>query len=105
MEIKRAALVLADISGYTRFTRQHKTSLLHAEHIITQLLESVIDQAEFPLTIAKLEGDAVFMYALCPDDDQRDVARDVQHQVELFFEAFNKTASDLMTHTHCTCEA
>src|SRR5690349_7142089 len=80
MELKKAALVLADISGYTRFMRNHKTTLLHAEGIITQLLESVIDKAEFPLTISKLEGDAVFMYAFCPDDDQRDVARDVQHQ-------------------------
>lgn len=31
MEIKRVALVLADISGYTRFMKLHTTSLLHAE--------------------------------------------------------------------------
>lgn len=105
MEIKQAALVLADISGYTRFMRNHKTTLLHAEGIITQLLESVIDQAEFPLTISKLEGDAVFMYAFCPDDDQRDVARDVQNQVQMFFAAFNKKAEEIMGHTFCTCEA
>jgi len=35
MEIKRVALVLADISGYTRFMKAHTMSLLHAEAIIT----------------------------------------------------------------------
>jgi len=38
-------------------------SLLHAEAIISDLLEAVIDHAEYPLTLSKLEGDAVFLYA------------------------------------------
>jgi hypothetical protein len=105
MEIKQAALVLADISGYTKFTRNHKMTLMHAEHIITELLEAVIDKAEFPLNIAKLEGDAVFMYALCPDEDQTAVAKDVLNQVRLFFEAFNAKAESVMATTFCTCEA
>ena len=63
MELKRVVLVLADISGYTRFMKIHTMSLLHAETIITELLEAVLDHAEFPLTLSKLEGDAAFMYA------------------------------------------
>ena len=51
MELKRVCLVLADISGYTRFTRMHFTSLLHAEEIITELLEAVIQAAAFPLKV------------------------------------------------------
>lgn len=43
MEIKRVALVLVDISGYTRFMKLHAMSLLHVESIITELLEAVID--------------------------------------------------------------
>jgi hypothetical protein len=39
MEIKKAFLVLVDISGYTQFIRNHKASLIHAERIITELLE------------------------------------------------------------------
>jgi len=38
MEIKRLALVLVDISGYTRFLKAHTMSLLHAEAIITDLV-------------------------------------------------------------------
>ncbi len=64
MEVKRLALVLADISGYTQFVNRHKMSLLHAEQIITDLLEAVIDQAEYPLQVSKLEGDAVFVKGL-----------------------------------------
>ena len=61
MEIKEVSLVLADISGYTEFVQAHRTALLHAEQIITDLLEAVIDSAEYPLTLNKLEGDAVLL--------------------------------------------
>lgn len=104
MELKRVSLVLADISGYTQFTRNHKTTLLHAEHIITELLEAVIDKAEYPLTISKIEGDAVFMYALAGEDDAA-TARDVLQQVRQFFEAFNRKAHELIQVDSCTCEA
>jgi class 3 adenylate cyclase len=36
------ALVLADISGYTPFVRMHRLSQAHAEHIIRELLETII---------------------------------------------------------------
>ena len=63
MELIKAVLVLADIGGYTRFIKMHGTSLVHAERIITDLLESVINESEFPLTLNKLEGDAALFYA------------------------------------------
>jgi len=46
MEIKRVVFVLADISGYTRFMKLHTGSLLHAEVIIADLLEAVLDHTE-----------------------------------------------------------
>ena len=87
MEIKPVSLVLADISGYTHFIREHRGSLLHAEQIITDLLESVIDCAAYPLTLNKLEGDAVLLYTQVKGDDV-EVARDVAAQVTRFFGAF-----------------
>src|SRR5258708_25840462 len=71
MEVKRVALVLADISGYTAFMRHHDTSILHAEQIITELLETVIDSSDHPLQVSKIEGDAVFFYAVADDDAAR----------------------------------
>ncbi len=104
MEIKSACLVIADISGYTRFLILHTTSLLHAETIITDLLEAVIAQAEYPLTIAKLEGDAVFLYALT-DGDPAAAARDVLRQVTSFFDAFRARERALIACNTCGCPA
>ena len=95
MEIKQANLVLADISGYTKFTKQHTISLIHAEKIITELMESIIDVSDHPLKVTKLEGDAVFFYAL-PGNDREASARDVFQQVMTFFQAFKAKDAELV---------
>ena len=38
----------------------HRASLAHAQEIVAQLLEAVIDATDRRLTLAKLEGDAAF---------------------------------------------
>ncbi|MBS1248899.1 MAG: hypothetical protein MAG431_00469 [Chloroflexi bacterium] len=63
MKIKPIILVIADITGYTDFIKANKTSVLHAEEIISELVEAVIENADYPLELNKLEGDAVLMYA------------------------------------------
>ena len=52
-------------------------SAVHAEEIIFELLEAVIDHAAHPLTLNKLEGDAAFLYAEMDSGNQAAVARDV----------------------------
>ncbi len=105
MEIKKVFLVLADISGYTRFMRVHTMSLLHAEAIVTELLEAVIDVAEFPLTLSKLEGDAAFLYAALDDDSRASAAaQDILRQVTAFFEAFRAREHALIACDTCRCE-
>jgi class 3 adenylate cyclase len=104
MELKRVSLVLADISGYTRFMNLHSMSLLHAETIITELLEAVIDKAEHPLTLSKLEGDATFLYAESGDDEAA-ATRDVLRQVASFFEVFKAKMHALMECDGCICDA
>ncbi len=105
MQLKHAALVIVDISGYTQFLRQRSLTLLHAEEIITQLLESVIDVAEFPMILNKLEGDAAFLYALL-DDDHEKAARAILKQTLAFFPAFRRKATELSHDTsYCECNA
>ncbi len=58
----RALLLIADISGYTRFISSHRFSLAHAQDAVARLLEAIIDSAK-PFQLAKLEGDAAFLYA------------------------------------------
>jgi len=103
MEIKRVALVLADISGYTAFMRHHDTSILHAEQIITELLETVIDNSAHPLQVSKLEGDAVFFYAISDDDVA--TAKDVLRQAAAFSRAFAEKEQELIGRSYCTCDA
>src|SRR5690349_947903 len=88
MRLTHAVLVLADISGYTSFITNRETSLLHAEQIITALLEAMIDRTEHPLTLNKLEGDAAFFYAESGADPAA-AMRDVLLQVQALFTAFD----------------
>jgi class 3 adenylate cyclase len=105
MELKTVALVITDISGYSEFVKFHKTSLLHAEEIISQLLEAVIDKADHPLTLNKLEGDAALLYAELGGAEEAGV-RDVVRQVQTFFTAFRAKIQDLSDcRMKCRCDA
>lgn len=103
-EVKTAALVLTDISGYTRFIKHRQISLLHAEQIITDLLESIAANAEFPLTISKFEGDAAFLYAVA-DGPAEAVAKDVLRQTTTFATAFKQKQQELVAASQCPCDA
>ncbi len=105
MRLTHAFLVVVDISGYTSFITQRTVSLLHAEQIITDLIEAVIDQAQHPLTLNKLEGDAALLYGECTPGDV-EAAQDVFAQVKAFFPAFsNRLALQQEQRAHCNCGA
>ena len=106
MQFKKVILVIVDISGYTHFVRTHKTTFLHAEEVIFELMEAVIDQAEFPLTLNKLEGDAAFLYAELADGQEIAVVRSVAQQVQAFFDVFRARARSLTENrAECACNA
>ncbi|MBI4459764.1 MAG: DUF2652 domain-containing protein [Acidobacteria bacterium] len=68
MSVQPAFLLIADISGYTRFMKEHRLSLAHAQEIVARLLESIIDASKDDLALAKLEGDAVFSHSRARSD-------------------------------------
>lgn len=105
MILSPVALALADISGYTRYLRANRTSLLHASEIVSSLLEAVIDGASHPLVLNKIEGDATLMYAALGDDPPA-AARDVLRQAHALFPAFHARAATLATERNaCPCDA
>ena len=61
---KDVILLIADISGYTRFMISNKQTLRHAQIVITKLIKTIIEQVEIPLEVSKLEGDAIFLYSI-----------------------------------------
>ena len=104
MEIIKAFIVLVDISGYTKFIRKHRVSLAHAEGIVSELIESVIDASSVPLIINKLQGDAALFYA--PSDGSREAAREILRQIEGFFHAFAAREARLVGECSlCSCDA
>lgn len=97
-----ALLVIADISGYTRFMTANAKSLAHSQTIVTELVHALLRHAELPLEVAKLEGDAVFFFARHP---ARDPGGDVGRRLVGFFGVFRATLQALAGANACTCGA
>ncbi len=103
MQTQNAVIVLADISGYTRFIHLHGVALAHAESIITELLDGIINHTEHPLILNKLEGDAALFYALS-DTNPQAVAESVLRQVNGFFHVFSVRKQEIGLDGLCNCD-
>ena len=108
-------LLIADISGYTNFVKLHnlrqKNVLgkiiadnfeFHAEAIVSDLLEAVIEVIEPTLKLNKLEGDAAFFYI--ESNDNKNQADDIISIMDKANESFNEKASSLVFVRACGCE-
>jgi len=106
IELKKVSMVLLDISGYTSFIKWHDMSLLHAEQIISELLESAIESLDGILTLNKLEGDAAFLYTEVDESDTA-IPKEIIEKVNRSFELFNAKQKKLIGSGEggCPCEA
>jgi arsenite methyltransferase len=100
---KSVILLLADISGYTRFMTAHEKALAHSQIVIKELIESILLQVELPLTVAKLEGDAIFLYAVKDGDAQ--VGGRIAERLPTFFRVFSGKVAELAHASFCKCSA
>jgi len=102
---QRVVLILADISGYTRFMLANTTAVVHAQMVITKLLEEIIREAEIPLEVKEVEGDAVFLYVIRPDDDAawEETRRLIGRKLVGFFEAFARGILAGSEFALCSC--
>ncbi len=109
-------IVLADISGYTKFVRSHnmkkipfigkramETTESHAEHIISDLLEKVIEELEGTLTVNKLQGDAVLFYS--NPKNLNEYPKLLIEKIQGCFEVFIKRLNDIIFCESCPCDA
>jgi hypothetical protein len=103
---KDVFLIITDISGYTSFMVAHRTALVHGQLIISELTKAIIKQVEIPLEISKLEGDAVFLYAVADDPNSRDdLPRQIGSKLKVFLTAFSDKLQELSQSNTCPCEA
>ena len=104
MSVKPLFIILVDISGYTNFIRLHKMSLLHAEKIIGELMESMLEEVKLPVVAHEILGDAISLYAL--DDGSPDLADNIYKQLEKYLLAFHEREAYLLRECgYCICDA
>ena len=111
MEQHKGFIVLVDISGYTNFVSKHnidssKNKKLdfgqaHAEHIISDLLEKVINELDDVLTINKLQGDAALFYGI--SNDNENLPHEILKRLQTSFEVFNQRLDELKFVESCKC--
>ena len=97
-------LLIADISGYTTFMKAHRLGLAHAQDIVARLLESIIDASKGDLTFAKLEGDAVFLYAAYPPGAEPNLTH-IAALIASLYRSFHSRISVLSANRLCPCDA
>ena len=99
-EIKKGFLVVADISGYTRFLAE--TELEHANGIIKDLFDSMLPEFKKSVTISKFMGDAIFAHAENIAYEGSQFMVDFAKRV---YNAFSDKKDIIKINTDCTCNA
>jgi hypothetical protein len=102
MAVQRGCLVLADVGGYTKYLTG--VELEHSHDILADLLSVVVGELSAGLTLAKLEGDAVFCYVTVPEGEELDGAA-LMATIESCYFAFQRRLADIERATSCTCDA
>ena len=97
--IQKAILFIPDISGFTEFV--HHTDIKHSGHIISELLEVLLDSNSLNFKLAEIEGDALFLYKLSETIDDKDI----ENQVREMYTAFHKHLKRYEYERICHCGA
>lgn len=98
-EPKQTLIIIPDISGFTNFVNE--VAITHAEHIIRELLEIIIDANNLALNVSEVEGDAVLFYKT------KDLPRpfDILKMVETMFIRFHEHLQLYEKNRLCQCGA
>lgn len=102
---QQAVLILADISGYTRFMVDSQLAAIHGQLCITYLIETLLREVDIPLRLQAIEGDAVFLYAANPGDEQpwTETLRQIRTKLQRVFAAFLEAMATATEATPCRC--
>lgn len=98
-DVETACFVIADISGYTDYLAG--VELDHAQDILADLIDTVVGGLRPPFRLAKLEGDAAFVYTVADAID----GSLLQDSVEATYFAFRRRLRDIKQATVCKCDA
>ncbi len=96
---ERGTVVLADISGYTGLLVD--TELEHAQDALRDLIQTVVAKLRPQFRLAKLEGDAAFVYSLTDAID----GSQLLDTLEAAYFAFRRRLESISRATTCDCNA
>jgi hypothetical protein len=95
----KSLLFIPDITGFTRFV--NNTEIEHGQHIISELLEKIIDSNELNLEISEIEGDAVLFYK----NGEVPGLQEIYSQAKKMFLEFHSHLKLYDSHRICQCGA
>ena len=99
MPVTNATILIPDISGFTQFMTV--TELEHGSHLISDFLETIIQNVDDSFEISEVEGDAVLLY-------KKDKVPSKQEILDLclkMFEAFHYKRKFIQKVAVCPCGA
>lgn len=104
---REAVFFIADISGYTKFIFSNEKEAAHSQIIIRELITAILDEVRLPLKLVRIEGDALFLYALKdnPEKSWDRLSKDLVFNMMTFFEVFANKVSELSIHKIFNCTA
>ncbi|MCI2230045.1 DUF2652 domain-containing protein [Polaribacter sp. MSW13] len=94
--IQKALYFMPDISGFTNFVNH--TEVEHSIHIISELLEILLDIATEDFELVEIEGDALFLFATKIPDYKRLI-----NQTTQMLEKFHEHTKSYETKRICNC--
>lgn len=95
----RTLIFIPDISGFTSFV--NSTAIEHSQHIISELLELIIDADEIGLSISEIEGDAILFFK----NDSIPHFNEILDQSEEMFLRFHTHLNEIEQANVCQCGA
>ncbi len=95
----KSLLFIPDISGFTQFVQS--TEVEHSEHVISELLEVLIEANSEGLELAEVEGDALFFYK----ENEILTKEKLLSLVEKMYTAFYSHLKLLKNNRICPCNA
>jgi len=98
-QTERACLVIADISGYTTYLTG--VELDHAQDVLADLLNAVVTPLRPGFQLAKLEGDAVFLYSPTEEID----GSVLLDRIDACYFDFRRRLLSITQATTCECNA
>ncbi|WP_422351495.1 DUF2652 domain-containing protein [Flagellimonas sp.] len=97
--MSKSLLFIPDISGYTKFIQT--TEIEHSQHVISELLEVLVNANTQDLKLAEIEGDALFFYK----ENEVPSQENLLAQIESMFTAFYSHLKMLEKNRVCPCNA